>query len=127
MNMKKQSRSTGPKSRDKLSAQAHTSVVSLGPFGQKLDRAFREIFEDRLTVRQVEVPDPGQYPPASVRRLRQELGVSQPVFARLMGVSTVLVQSWEQGQRIPSPMARRLLDEIRRDPRRWAQTLRPVA
>ena len=125
--MKKRSRSAGPKGRNKLADQAPTPIASLGPLGQKLDRAFREIYEGRLTVRQVEVPDPSQYPPASVRRLRQELGVSQPVFARLMGVSTVLVQSWEQGQRIPSPMARRLLDEIRRDPRRWAQTLRPVA
>ena len=80
-----------------------------------------------MTVRHVEVPEPGRYTAAAVRKLRQGLGVSQPVFAQLMGVSTVLVQSWEQGQRVPSRMARRLLDEIRRDPNRWAATLRPVA
>jgi len=73
------------------------------------------------------VAAPGHYTPKDVRKLRQTLGVSQPLFARLMGVSTVLVQSWEQGQRTPSPMARRLLDEVRRDPHRWAAAPRPVA
>lgn len=102
-------------------------AAKMGAFAQKLDRAFREVFEGQITVRRVDVPQPGRYTPIAVRRLRQTLGVSQPLFALLMGVSTVLVQSWEQGQRTPSPMARRLLDEIRRDPQRWVAALRPVA
>lgn len=99
----------------------------MGAFARKLDLAFREVFEGRVTVRHVQVADPGHYTAAAVRKLRRTLGVSQPVFAQLMGVSTVLVQSWEQGQRTPSRMARRLLDEIHRDPSHWAATLRPVA
>jgi len=110
-----------------IAVEPPAPAEGLSPFAQKLDRAFREIFEGKVTVRHVEVPEPEEYPPSRIVKLRQELGVSQPVFAKLMGASTVLVQSWEQGQRVPSPMARRLLDEIRRDPRRWAQTLRPVA
>jgi transcriptional regulator with XRE-family HTH domain len=57
--------------------------------------------------------------PAKVRAIRQRLGVSQCVFAALLGVSTVLVQSWEQGVREPSALARRLLGENVREPRRW--------
>lgn len=73
------------------------------------------------TVRTVELPDePGEHGPDAVRELRARLRASQAVFARLLGVSTVLVRSWESGARAPSRLARRLLDEIRRDPRRWA-------
>ena len=104
-----------------------TPPRAMGAFAQKLDGAFRDVFEGRVTVRHVRVADPGHYTAAAIRKLRQALGVSQPVFAQLMGVSTVLVQSWEQGQRAPSRMARRLLDEIQRDPSHWAATLRPVA
>ena len=76
---------------------------------------------DMGTVRTVELPDePGEYDPAAVRATRLELKASQSVFARLLGVSTILVRSWESGARVPSRLARRLLDEIRRDPARWA-------
>jgi DNA-binding transcriptional regulator YiaG len=55
------------------------------------------------------------YDAAAVRRTRERLGASQAVFAKLVGVSKVLGQSWEQGARKPSKLARRLLDEINRD------------
>jgi DNA-binding transcriptional regulator YiaG len=40
-----------------------------------------------------------------------------------MGVSTALVQHWEQGFRKPSRMACRLFDEINRDPGRWSKMI----
>ena len=73
------------------------------------------------TVRTVELPDePAEYDPQAVRATRAMLKASQAVFARLLGVSTILVRSWESGARSPSRLARRLLDEIHRQPRRWA-------
>jgi DNA-binding transcriptional regulator YiaG len=73
------------------------------------------------TVRTVELPDePGRYDADAVRATRAMLKASQAVFARLLGVSTILVRSWESGVRVPSRLARRLLDEIHRDPARWA-------
>ena len=42
--------------------------------------------------------------------------MSQAVFAKVMGVSTELVQHWEQGIREPSGIARRLLDRVNADP-----------
>jgi len=73
------------------------------------------------TVRTVELPDePGEYDSSAVRATRSKLKASQALFARLLGVSTILVRSWESGARVPSRLARRLLDEIRRDPARWA-------
>jgi DNA-binding transcriptional regulator YiaG len=51
--------------------------------------------------------------------------MSQAVFAGLLGVSRILVQSWERGVRDPSPLACRLLDTINRDPEGWLAELSP--
>jgi putative transcriptional regulator len=75
--------------------------------------------EERFTVHTVEIPEPAKYNAKAVQSLRQKLGVSQAIFAKMLGVSTILVQSWERGVREPSPLARRLLDTIRDDPGRW--------
>jgi putative transcriptional regulator len=79
--------------------------------------------EQRFTVRTVSIPEPRQYTPAAVKRLRDELGMSQMAFAELLGVSRIWVQGWERGVRQPSPLARRLLDTIRADPASWLQTI----
>ena len=82
--------------------------------------------EEKYTVRDVWIADPRDYSPADVKRLRRKLGLSQPVFARLLGASSVLVQKWEAGQRRPDGMARRLLDDIKEDPKRWLKRFSPV-
>jgi DNA-binding transcriptional regulator YiaG len=64
----------------------------------------------------LDVLAPRDYDAAAIRSLRSELAVSQAVFAELLGVSKILLQSWEQGVRTASPLARRLLDVINEDP-----------
>jgi len=59
------------------------------------------------------------------RNLSEMLGVSQAIFANLMGVSGIQARSWESGARIPSGLARRLLDEINSNPARWRSKLKP--
>ena len=82
---------------------------------------------EQLTVRRVRLPDgPADFSPHEVRRLREDLNVSQTVFARLIGASPALVRAWEQGARRPSPMARRLLETISHDPAPWRRMLRPA-
>lgn len=60
----------------------------------------------RFTVRTVSMADPDPFDARRVRRVRAKLGLSQAVFAKIVGVSNVLAQSWEQGRREPSPLAR---------------------
>jgi putative transcriptional regulator len=79
--------------------------------------------EERFTVRTVNIPEPGKYPPTAVRKLRDQLGMSQGVFAELLGVSRVWVQGWERGVRRPSALARRLMDTIRANPASWLATV----
>jgi putative transcriptional regulator len=83
--------------------------------------------EELFTVRTVEVPEPHVYRAKQVRILRDSLGVSQAVFAHLLGVSVVLVKSWESGAREPNSMARRLMDTITADPARWLATVKEMS
>ena len=81
----------------------------------------------KLTVRTTTIPDPPRFDPAAIHRLRNRLGLSQGLFAQLLGVSRKLVEAWEAGTRIPSPMARRLLDAIAHDPSFYLRQRRSVA
>ena len=58
-------------------------------------------------------------PPAGRARviaLRKKLRMSQAVFAAALNVSTKLVQSWEQGVRMPSRGELRLIEILARQP-----------
>ena len=59
----------------------------------------------------VEVPGPApKWTAAQIRNLRKEqFGMSQPIFAALLNVTTSTVRAWEQGQKTPSGAAARLL------------------
>lgn len=95
----------------------------LSGFAAKLDAAFRDVAERRIMVREVEIAGPSGYQPADVRRTRDRLGVSVAVFGQLLGVSPKLVEHWEQGRRVPSPLASRLLDRVNADPKNFLADL----
>ena len=79
----------------------------------------------RFTVRTIEVAQPSLYSAKSIRSTRKMLNVSQAIFADLLGVSAALVRAWELGTRTPAPIARRLLDQMRAEPRKFADLVRP--
>jgi|SRR5581483_3227465 len=81
----------------------------------------------KLTLKTIEIPDPPQFDAKAVHKLRDRLGLSQGLFAKLLGVSRKLVEAWETGTRTPSPMARRLLEAISRQPSRYVPRRRRVA
>jgi len=83
--------------------------------GERLDK--------RFTVRTVTIPEPAKYSPAAVKKLRDQLGMSQAVFAELLGVSRIWVQGWERGVRKPSALGRRLMDTTRANPASWLSTV----
>jgi DNA-binding transcriptional regulator YiaG len=104
---------------EKMSPAARKIAASLAVIHHAIETGDRSA----LTVRDVEVSPPSEYDAKSVRALREKMGVSQGVFARLMGVSDDLVQAWEQGVRTPQPVARRLLDRIAADPAAYVRDL----
>lgn len=80
--------------------------------------------EKRYTVRTVALDlSPREYDTETVRAIRLSLGVSQAVFADLLGVSSDLVAAWEQGNRTPKGPVCRLLELMEIDRNRWLQVL----
>jgi putative transcriptional regulator len=82
-----------------------------------------EPLESRFTVRTYKIAPPPRYAAADVRRVRDLLGVSQAAFAAFLAVNPSSVRSWEQGLRLPSPLACRTLSEIEADPTHWRRRL----
>ena len=80
-----------------------------------------------FTARTIEIPAPSEYAARDIRALRDSLHVSQAIFAKLLGVSRILVQKWEAGDNTPSPMARRLMDTIKANPPAWLAAVREAA
>jgi len=86
-------------------------LTALREFGDVLESG--EPLEKRFTIRSYVIPaEPAEYDGPAVRAVRECYAMSQGVFARFLCVSSATVQSWEQGRRVPSPIARRLLDEM---------------
>jgi DNA-binding transcriptional regulator YiaG len=89
-------------------------VNSFSDFFERVDRG------EQMTLRTVALDlRPQEFGAEDIRRIRTSLKTSQAVFAKLLGISTLTVQSWEQGTRKPSSMANRFLDEIAKSPQYW--------
>jgi len=105
-------------------------LAALGEFGDVLESGVP--LERHFTVRTYVVPaEPAEYDGPAVRAVRERYAMSQGVFARFLCVSSATIQSWEQGRRVPSPIARRLLDEMAASPEhfqaRFAHRAAPMA
>jgi len=79
---------------------------------------------NQLTIRTYKLPPfPRVCRSGDVKRVRELLGASQAVFAGFLGVNVNTVRSWEQGKRLPQPIACRFLSEIESDPVYWRQRI----
>ncbi len=56
--------------------------------------------------------EPPTFSKTSIKKIRESLHVSQSIFARLLGVSSATIKSWEQGEKEPSSPARKLLQIV---------------
>lgn len=117
--MSKAAKAMGGEDLEKLSplareiAEGLTNAIAFGR-GKKC--------EARIT--EFELPDPAPiYRSREVREIRQKLGMTQLVFARLMNVSVKSVEGWEAGTKAPGPASRRLL-QIAHDGRALATVAR---
>lgn len=99
---------------NRILASAHKVAKALNEVGAMDDMTMREM--DKLCL-----PPAPAYSPAQIRRIRSSVGMSQPVFARLMGVGKSAVAQWEQGEKKPSGPALRLLETF--DPKATSPVL----
>ena len=74
-------------------------------------RAYLDGERDGFAVHEVDVPEP------DVVAIRGKTGLSQPAFAKSIGVPLGTLKNWEQGRRRPRGPARVLLALIEKRPR----------
>ncbi len=78
--------------------------------GLKDARAYLNGERDGFGVHEVKVPEP------DVAAIRSKTGLSQPAFAKSIGVPLGTLKNWEQGRRRPDGPARVLLALLERRP-----------
>ena len=69
----------------------------------------------KVTMRQFDAMSPPpvrEFSPADIKRLRERLKFSQPVFAHLLHTTASTVRKWEQGDTRPTGPALKLLNVI---------------
>jgi putative transcriptional regulator len=86
-------------------ATVHALSKALNRVGAMDDLTMHDM--DRLCL-----PPRPDYGGAEVRRIRAAARMSQPVFARLLGVDKSAVAQWERGAKRPSGPALRLLEVL---------------
>lgn len=55
-----------------------------------------------------------EFTPKQIKRLREDLSISQPVFARYLNTSESTVEKWESGAKKPSGAALKLLNVVKK-------------
>ena len=104
-----------------------TKAQKKGTLGQQLIESAREAVQiergerapariTRYTAAEAKVEPPPQYVSERIKRIRNQMGLSQPVFAAALNVSTETVRAWEQGKREPDGPTLRLLEVAEQHP-----------
>lgn len=77
----------------------------------------------------LEIPDaPPEFSKLQVKEVREDiLKVSQPVFAKILGVSDGTVKAWEQGANKPQGSSARLIQMAKRDPEKFREMMLELA
>ncbi|MDZ4818059.1 MAG: transcriptional regulator [Planctomycetota bacterium] len=90
--------------------------------------AVTEDISKRFTCRTVRLDlQPKQYKGHDVKKVRQLLGASQPIFAQFLGVSKGAVRDWEQNLKPPTGAACRMMDEISKNPSYFVKRLKELS
>jgi len=94
----------------------------MSKMGQELIAAAKEALEDAEGKIELRITHPNVRPVCDsisakeIKDIRHMLGMSQAMFALVIGVSKRTVESWEAGRYSPDGAARRLISIIQIDP-----------
>jgi len=68
--------------------------------------------------------EPRFEPPILAQDVRKKLGLTQPEFARLLGIPVATLRNWEQNRFVMEPAAQTLLKLVDREPEAALRALR---
>ena len=100
-------KTTTAKTKSDAFAAVHSAAKGLHRAGAISKTTMREY--DALCLNAIP-----EFNPREIKRIREHVHVSQPVFARYLNTSESTVQKWETGQKKPSGMALRLLRVVQK-------------
>lgn len=109
------------------------SLKKHSKLGQGLIKGLKEsiAFEDKkidLRTTTIEIPDlPPEFDKSQVKKIRENLNVSQPIFAKILGVSDDTVKAWERGANKPSGSSARLIQIAQQDPLMFKKIMQKLA
>lgn len=83
---------------------AAAGLYSVDAIAQETMRSFDETCISRVS----------DFQPGEIKALRDQLNVSQPVFARYLNTSVSTVQKWENGAKRPGGLALKLLNIVQK-------------
>lgn len=83
---------------------AAAGLHSVDAIAQETMRSFDETCISRVS----------DFQPGEIKALRDQLNVSQPVFARYLNTSVSTVQKWESGAKRPGGLALKLLTIVQK-------------
>lgn len=101
--------------------------------GQGLLKGLKEAvaFENKkmdLRTTTMEIPDvPPEFNKTEVKAVRERLNVSQPIFAKILGVSDDTVKAWERGANKPSGSSARLIQIAEKNPKAFQEIMQSLA
>jgi len=104
-----------------------TKTQKKGTSGQQLIESAREAVAiergekrpariTRYTAAEAKVEPPPRYVSERIKGIRDQMALSQPVFAAALNVSPETVRAWEQGKREPDGPTLRLLEVAEQHP-----------
>lgn len=81
-----------------------------------------------LRATTIEIPDaPPAFSKKEVKEIRARLKVSQPIFAKILGVSDDTVKAWERGSNSPSGSSARLIQLAKKDPQHFLKEIQSLS
>ena len=83
---------------------AAAGLYSVDAIAQETMRSFDETCISRVS----------DFQPGEIKALRDQLNVSQPVFARYLNTSVSTVQKWESGAKRPGGLAMKLITIVQK-------------
>ncbi|HON80240.1 MAG TPA: helix-turn-helix domain-containing protein [Spirochaetota bacterium] len=68
-----------------------------------------------LKRKKVSISPLPHYTSIKIKEIRNRLNLSQPTFAKILGVSIKTIEAWESGKNIPQGPAQRMLSLLEKD------------
>lgn len=96
--------------RDSIKDAVGETVQDMINSGFKTSFTAKELNALNVTIPEVQLTT------QQIKKIREDLNLSQTVFAKLLNVSPSSIRQWEQGKRKPTGSTKVLLDLLKRSP-----------